>query len=326
MTSTGKPIGGSLANMIQDDPAEVRTLEGFSRATWIKIGLLAALFAWANFWQFKNLVVAWKDPNWSHGFLIPLFSLYLLYVRRHELFTTPMKVNLFGLPILLLGIAGTVYGLFLTIWVARLSMLLVLIGLVLFLAGWRMLVVTLVPILYLALAIPIPGILYERIAVPLQGLAASSSEVLLSAIGVQIEVTALHMRVVSLSGTPHDLMVAEACSGVRSMMAFVALSVAIAYIEPRPAWQRVVLILAGIPITIACNILRVSLTAGMFVIDKPQLGQDIMHEFMGMALLIPALLLLLLLNKLLWSFYVREEDEDDDSPSEAEPPPTASTA
>jgi len=102
-------------------------------------------------------------------------------------------------------------------------------------------------------------------------------------------------------------------SWIRSLMAFVALSVALAYIEPRPIWQKIVLVLAGIPIAVACNILRVTLTGTMFVIDKPELGKDIMHEIMGMVLLVPALFLLLAILKLMQWLYISEDEEEDQS-------------
>ena len=297
----------SLADLVGD--TEGPRLLSISSTTWIKILILAGLFAAVNYWQFRYLVLKWlDDANWSHGFLIPLFSLYLLYARRAELLGARRRVSLWGLPIMILGILFTIAGFFVTPYVSQLSMLIVVFGLVLYLAGGGVMRVAWVPIAYLVLAVPIPAMIYERIAVPLQGLAAKSSGLILRIFGAEVQVTALNLRITSLSGEVHPLLVAEACSGVRSLMAFVALSVAIAYIEDRPLWQRIVLILAGIPIAVVCNIIRVTLTSTMYVVDKPEFGQDIMHKFMGMVLLIPALLLLLLLNKLLHSMYVEEEE------------------
>jgi exosortase len=314
---------GSLAAMLGPDEAAPAAPRAIPAATWIKIAVLGGLLIAVNFWQFRKLVATWRhDPNWSHGFLIPLFSLYLLYARRDELLGAPRRVCLWGLAILLLGLACVVLGFYpiRNDWFCQLSMILTLFGLVLYLGGRRLMRVAWVPILYLSLAMPIPARLYERIAIPLQGLAASASGYLLRTFGASVRVTALNLQITSISGHTHGVMVAEACSGVRSLLAFVALGVAMAFIERRPAWQRGVLILAGVPIAVVCNILRVALTGAMYVFDLPELGHSFMHEFMGMALLVPALLLLLLLSRLMRSLFIEEEvDESPPGEDAAEP-------
>jgi len=304
--------GSSLADMIAPVDA-ARQGGSLSGATWVKIAILACLFVAMNYWQFQILVRKWlDDANWSHGFLIPLFSLYVLYSRRDELLSAPRRTNLWGLAIMIAGVLLTVYSFYPlgNDWTFQLSMIVVLFGMVLYLAGWRVMRVAWVPIVYLALAMPIPPILYERIAVPLQSLAAASSGHLLRLFGVETTVTVLNLQITSVSGELYGLTVAEACSGVRSLMAFVALSVAMAYVEERPNWQRLVLVLAGVPIAVVCNILRVTLTGTMYVYDRPELGKDFMHEFMGIVLLIPALLLLVLLSRVMRSVYIEEDVED----------------
>ncbi len=324
-TATTAPPGRSLADLVAaDEPLAAAPLRPDA---WIKILVLAGLFAAINLWQFQYLVAKWLDDNnWAHGFLIPLFSIYLLYARRDELLQAPRSHSAWGLPLILVGLAGTLLGFYPVDhpYLSQLSMLLTLLGLVLYVAGWKVLRVAAVPILFLIFAMPFPRSIYESIAMPLQGLAAKSSGVLLGLFGVDVQVTSLHLQITSVSDQIHHLTVAEACSGVRSLMAFVALSVAMAYIEDRPNWQRIVFVLAGIPIAIVCNILRVTLTGAMFVIDKPELGEKFMHEFMGMALLVPAFLLLLLLGRILHGFYLHEDDEDDEDGA-ADPPASAPT-
>ncbi|HUT57251.1 MAG TPA: exosortase/archaeosortase family protein [Phycisphaerae bacterium] len=304
--------GVSLAEIaagFEEPPAP----RGLPLASWIKIAAIAGLFVLVNFWQFQILIPQWRhDADWSHGFMIPLFSLYLLYSRRRELLSAPRRACLPGLAIMLLGLLCAALGVtpVHNHFFSHVAMVLTLFGLVLYLAGPAVMKVAWLPVVYLVLAMPIPGTLYGRIALPLQMLAAKASGAMLHLFGVKIQVTSLRMDIVSMSGVAYPpLTVAEACSGVRSMMAFVALSVAWAYITDRPAWQRLVLILAGIPVMVACNILRVALTCTMYVFDQPEFGQDLMHEFMGMVLLIPAAGLLYLLSKLMQSLYV-EEDED----------------
>jgi exosortase len=178
---------------------------------------------------------------------------------------------------------------------------------------------TFVPIFFLALAMPWPEALYGKIALQLQNLAAMISTKILVLFGQEVTVSASNMQVTSVSGKTYPLTVAEACSGMRSLMAFFALGVAMAYVEERPLWQRLTIILAGIPIAIVVNILRVTATSTMYIIDQPELGQDFMHTAMGMVLLIPALLLLFLLTRFLDKLYVEEDEEDEEQPPEPSP-------
>jgi exosortase len=288
----------------------------------VKIAVVGVLFLALNFWQVRELVNLWtNDSNWSHGFIIPLFSLYLLSARREELYRAERRICLWGIPILVLSILVMVAAFYpiQNRWIRNLSMTGMLFGLVLYLAGPRVAKLTWLPIFYLALAMPFPPRLYYGIAYPLQELAAVSSTFLLKLFGVLVYVTRSHLEITSITGKVHPLTVAEACSGVRSLMAFIALGVAMAYIEPRPMWQRITLVASTLPITVACNILRVTATAWAYVQDKPELGQDVMHTVMGMVLLIPALGMLLLLSWLLNSLFVdHEEPEDrDDAGTEA---------
>ncbi len=109
---------------------------------------------------------------------------------------------------------------------------------------------------------------------------------------------------------------------MRLLMAFLALSVAMAYMAERPVWQRVVLVLMGIPVAIASNVLRVTFTCLMFVIDKRQFGEDAMHEFTGMLTLIPAALMLWGIAKIMDALFI-ESDEDGDAPAAEAPTPEA---
>lgn len=214
---------------------------------------------------------------------------------------------------MVLALLVKVYGavVFPNNWIQQLTIPVMIFGAVLYLCGPRMAAITFVPIFFLALAMPLPDNLYQRISLPLQNFAAKMSAMILSGCGVTVRVTSSHLDIVSTSGKMQQLTVAEACSGVRSLMAFVALGVAMAFVEERPFWQRMVIVFAGIPIAIFVNVIRVTATASMFYFDKPELGKDFMHHAMGMVLLIPALLILFLLGVLLNKMYI-DEDEDED--------------
>lgn len=287
--------------------------QAFSTVTLARVAILAALFVAVNYWQLPDLVARWiGDTNWSHGFLIPLFSVYLLYVRWDELLAARRRVCLAGLPIMVLGILIELVGFYPlgVTWISNLSIAIILFGLVLYLGGPEVLRITWVPILYLMLAMPLPARLYTSIALPLQNLAASWSTGILQLFGVQIQASASSLEIVSLSGVTHGVVVAEVCSGVRSLMAYVALGVAWAYLEQRPMWQRGVLVLSTVLIAVLCNVLRVTITCEMYVIDRPEWGQDFMHEFMGLLMLAPALVMFWLLSVLMQRLFIEVDDEE----------------
>jgi exosortase len=326
VSTQSPPPGGAAGNKSLTELAAALEIASAApalpAAAWAKVLIVGALFVLVNVVnrQFEILYLKYRmDANWSHGFIIPLFSLYLLYVRREEILSAPRRSSAWGLAILLAGLAGSALAVhpIRNNYFSHVCLVVALFGLVAYLAGWKVIRVAWLPVVYLILAMPLPDTTYEKIALPLQRLAAYSSGVLLKLFGTVIQVDSLRLNVVSRSGAHYPpLTVEEACSGIRSMMAFVALAVAWAYITDRPWWQRGLLVLAGLPILVACNILRVTLTATMYVIDQPQFGQKFMHEFMGMALLVPALLLLMLLSKFLSSLFV-EVEEDEPAPAPA---------
>ena len=309
-----KGPSGSLAAMISESSAPTFA-ESFPSATCAKALVLVALLVWLNFWQFHIMVRTWLDDgNWSHGFLIPLFSLYFLYSRRDELLAARRRVCLWGLPIMVAGILQVLVGVYpiQNHWFSHLGIIPVVVGLVLYLAGPAVIRITWLPICFLVFSMPIPGSLYGQIALPLQNLAAAASQITLRLFQVEITVRQSTLNIISRTGENYPLTVAEACSGMRMLMAFMALGVAMAYLDDRPVWQRVTLVVMGIPIAVLCNVFRVTITSTMYVWDRPELGRDFMHSFTGMLMLAPALLMLWALSWLLRSLFVEVDDEDDE--------------
>jgi len=312
--------GRSLAEMVAEPEAPLFR-QSFPRATVLKVVILAGLLVVMNYRQFPYLVIKWWDDidRWGHGFLIPLFSLYLLYSRRNDLLTAKRRTSLWGLPVILLGGLGQVLGYWIrNPWSTQMSLLLLVLGLVLYLAGWQVLRLTWLPILFLAFALPIPDIYYGRIALPLQNLAAAFSANIMRIFGVEIDVAASKLSLLSVSGERYPLAVEEACSGIHLLTAFVALSVCMAYLSERPVWQRVVLVLLGIPVAIACNVLRVTITCTMFYLDLPELGQKFMHAVTGLVMLVPALGMLWLAGWVLNNLFVEVEEDEASEPDPAE--------
>jgi exosortase len=328
-TNAAPGSGGSrLVDMVSETASQKSNAPLLSKAGWIKILILAAAFVALTGWQYRKMAITWiHDTNWTHGFVIPLFSLFLLYQRRYELFTAPRRASYLGLAVMVLGIF-LMFGIYVRLgfeYGTRLMIPLTLLGLVWFQAGKRLALLTWLPIFYLVFAFPMSDFLYERISLPLQNLAAKASAIALSAVGVRVEINQSHMEIVSISGKIHPLTVAEACSGVRSLMAFAALGVAWAYVVERPLWQRVVLVLSIVPVAVFCNLIRVTITSAMFALDKPELGQDFMHTFLGMLMLIPAAGIFWLISLVLSLLFVENDDQPDTEETTPSPAPGAAS-
>ena len=322
-----QPPRGSLAVLVAG-PRETTFAESFPRQTLIKVGVLVALVVLLHLKQIDWLFRKWhSDLNWQHGFIIPLFSLYLLYSRRDDLFAARRSVDRRGLVLMILCLIGEMLAVFpiQNYWLRDMCMVGLVFGLVLYLGGGKVIRVTWLPILFLVFAMPLPGRVYNAISLPLQNLAARGAGTTLGLFNIDVNASASTLDLVSISGQLRTLTVAQACNGMRLLMAFMALGVAAAYLDERPKWQRVILVLAAMPIAIFCNILRVTITCLMYFSDKEELGQKFMHTVTGLLMLIPAFALLWLLGWILKKL-VTEEGEGDEQDAPAETSDSGGTA
>jgi exosortase len=228
---------------------------------------------------FIELVDDWKrDSNYSHGFLVPLVSLYLLWRKRRELAAIPGKITLTGLWViaaglflLLVGTAGAEY------FTVRLSFVVLLFGLVWYFGGTRLAKATSVPIWYLVLAIPIPYVIYFAAAFPLQILGTKITTALLHLIGLPC---IRQGNIIHLQG--YSLEVVEACSGLRSLVSLLALSGVYAYLTQKTTLKKLILFASAVPIALIANVFRIFITAlGAYAIS-PKLAEDFLHELSGL--------------------------------------------
>lgn len=282
-------------------------------AAYVKIAVIAALFYSFFHQEISGLARMWlTDPSWSHGFLIPLFSLYFIHQKKQEILTTGSK------PSYLIGLCGLIF--FLVLYVLnvvqfkfgygyRIIMLASLSSVVLMLGGFALFRYLWLPTFFLFFAIPLPEQIYRTITIPMRKLAAQISTLILNVIpdlqatsqGVVIDVIYRGQRL------EPSLDVAEACSGMRLLMAFVALGVAMAYLHDRPVWQRLVLLLSTIPIAIFCNIIRVTITGLIYILWDPQYAQGIYHDMLGMLMLPLAFVLYGAMAWVMGNLFVEEQ-------------------
>jgi exosortase len=230
----------------------------------------------------------WIDPNFSHGFLVPVFSGFVVWQDRKQLAALPQKPSWFGLAViagalvvLIVGVLGAEF------FLSRSSLVLLIGGLVICFLGWGHFRAILFPLAFLFFMIPIPVIVFNQIAFPLQFLAARLGSSLLDLFGVPVlrEGNVIQLPTMALE-------VAQACSGIRSLMSLGALAVIYGYFLETRNFRRVILALAAIPIAIVANGLRVMGTGMLGYYWDPDKAEGFFHTFSGWVIFIISLALL----------------------------------
>ncbi|GFK93895.1 hypothetical protein NNJEOMEG_01733 [Fundidesulfovibrio magnetotacticus] len=242
---------------------------------------------------FQDIVAAmvrvWADDeNNSHGFLVPLVSLYLIATRRDRLATAQVTPCAWGLWISVLGVVMLLAG-----WVStefftmRASLVVILYGTVLYWYGWEVMRLLGGPLLYLLLMIPVPAVVYDALAMPLRGFVTMVSVWIMKSLGVLV------LREGNVMLFPNiTLEVVNACSGLRSLTSLLALAVAFALLFQKSAVTRWILALLALPIAVITNIGRVVATGVLSQYFGAAAAEGFFHEFAGMVIFITALALL----------------------------------
>jgi exosortase len=240
------------------------------------------------------MVADWYDlPDFSHGFLIPFFAAYLLWDKRRELQGTAIAPSWAGVWLVVLGLFVLLLGVFgADLFLQRTSFVLLAAGLVWTLLGRAMLGRVKFVLFVLLLAIPLPTILFNQITFPLQILASRLASALLPLAGVPV---LREGNVIQLPAM--QLEVAEACSGIRSLMSLFTVAVIYGYFLERKTWRRVVLALASVPIAVAANGARIFGTGLCVQYWDPEKAMGFFHEFSGWLMFVISLGCLYLVHR-----------------------------
>jgi len=248
--------------------------------------LLSILLIGIYFQVIIELVVQWwDDPNYSHGFLIPLVSGFFVWKARKKLGTLPTQNSNWGLLVLVAGLGLYVVGTAaMEYFSVRFSMVVVVIGLVLYFGGKKFLKTLWFPLVFLAFMIPIPYVIYYSVTFPMQLFSSKlACEFLqLSGLSVMRQGNVIHLPNYSLE-------VIEACSGLRSLMTLSALGAAMAYMTQKSLVGGVIVFFSSIPIAIGANVFRLVITAlGAFLIS-PKFAEGFLHEASGLVVFLSGL-------------------------------------
>ena len=243
-----------------------------------------------------KLVHQWDtDADYSHGFLVPFLSAYLIWQRRDKLAEVVRKPSNWGVAIVL-GSLGLLFlgSLGAELFLTRISMITMICGLIVYFSGWRLLRSMAFPLAFLLFAIPIPALIYNEIVFPLQFIASRFATSCLEALNlfpIMREGNVLIMPGMRLE-------VVEACSGIRSLMSLLALAAGYGYLAEKSVPVRWFLFLAMVPLAIVSNGTRVMITALMTNYIGPQAAEGFMHEFSGWVIFVVATALFLALHSL----------------------------
>ncbi|MCS7310595.1 MAG: exosortase/archaeosortase family protein [Armatimonadota bacterium] len=272
-----------------------RVAPSIDRRQVVQLLAVAALFVFFFMPSLAFLVERWsQSEEFSHGFLVPLVSLFLLWRKREALRQTPLQVCWWGLPVLGLGLLMQVASDWASVsFLKALAVPVALGGLAWYLVGTRMMRVALFPYLFLYFAVPWPDFAIEVLSVPLQHFSAAASTMLLGLLGVPIERDGVHMW------TPRfDVEVAVPCSGIRSMVAILGIAALVGYLTQGKLWGKGVVFLAGIPITMFANVLRIAAIVMMGHYINKEFAMTFFHDYSSPFLFFISALSLLGVKKL----------------------------
>jgi exosortase len=258
-----------------------------------------ALFVTSYWSTLSSLVHRWNtDPNYSHGYFVPLVSLYLFYQsieRRSPSFPAVRGGSWIGSTLLIVAIAMLwLTTLLPSLIIESASMLLALLGGVYLVWGRSIGHLAIAPVGFLVFMVPWPSKLYSQAAFPLQLAISKFASILLTMMGIPVLCDG------SLIHLPGQTMhVAEACSGMRQLTAFLAMAAATALIIERPLWCRMIVLAFAVPVAVLVNITRVTSMALAHHVGYGEWTEGAMHTIEGMGMVLVGLGLLMGLVKLL---------------------------
>ncbi len=286
-----------MSQVVQNEASPTNALSAPAlRALGWQLGLIGALSLWLYRSILFHLVGQWwQNPNFSHGFFVPLFSAFVVWQERDRLRRLALRGSWSGLPILALALGVLVVGqIGAELFLSRFSLLIVLAGLTVLFLGWNFLRATLFPWAFLLLMIPIPAIIFTQITFPLQLLASRVAAETLPLFGVPIlrEGNVINLPSIALE-------VAEACSGIRSLMSLVTLAVIYGYLMEKRLWLRCLLAVASVPIAVVANSVRIIGTGLLVQYWDPDKAEGYFHASWGWIIFVVSLLLLYALHSLI---------------------------
>lgn len=257
----------------------------------------------------RIISTAWSAPEYSHGWLVPLFAGVLLWLRREPIGEATPTSRWCGVGLLAAGLALRLAGAYVGYpWADMVSLLPSLFGIFLLVGGWNLLRWSGPALGFLVFMYPLPGMMARNLLDPLQKMATIASTFALQTLGI-----AAYRENITIKIGEEGLNVAEACSGLRMATIFLALAVAVVLVTTRPWWERIVILLSAIPIAITVNMIRITGTGICYYLTGREDVLEFVHDAAGWIMMPIAMGFLFLEFQVLVNLFV-EEDEPEPMP------------
>ena len=244
----------------------------------------------------SKMVSIWmSDDNYSHGFFIPLITAYLLWEDRRRLAASEVAPVNWGMLFLIGSLCFYILAYVgAELFSLRFSMIMVILSSSVFVFGWHFTRLIFLPVLYLLFMMPFPAIIWDKIAFPLKLFATGVSVSVIQMLGIPVYGEG---NIIHLSNTV--LEVVDACSGLRSLLSLLALTAAFALMTNLIKWKKAVLFISAVPIAVALNIVRLTMTAILAQYYGPQIAEGFLHDMSGIFVFVVALVVVIFEYRLL---------------------------
>jgi exosortase len=245
---------------------------------------IAAILGAALLWSYWTTLAAvalrwWEDPQYSHGWLVPAFAVYLLWLRREQISQRTLSGSWLGFVLLGLAVAMRLAGAHFGFpYFDQVSLLPCCAGLMLLAGGWPALRWSWPAVAFLAFMVPLPDVISFAMSAPMQSFATNVSTFALQVVG---RPALAEGNVILLNDS--ELGIVEACSGLRMLVTFFALSTAVAMMIRKPLWEKVVIAVSAVPIALVSNVLRITITGICHDSFGSEVGAQV-HEYAGLVM------------------------------------------
>lgn len=255
---------------------------------WLPIVLLALAIGAAFYDGLANMTEEWRREEYSHGWFIPLIAAFMVWRSRAELAALDWRGTWLGVAIVVLALALVVLGELSTLYIIiQYAFLLALAGVALALGGWSVLRTVAAPLIYLGFMIPLPNFLYNNLSQELQLISSAIGVWFMRLFDVSVF---LEGNVIDLG--VYQLQVVEACSGLRYLFPLMSFGFLCAYLFKAPFWQRAIVFLSAIPLTVLMNSFRIGVIGILVNSYGIEQAEGFLHYFEGWVIFMACVLVL----------------------------------
>lgn len=281
---------------------EIRKDQQIPIAILVTLVLLLVAVYWNTL---RTISTVWNTPAYSHGWLVPVFAVVLLWMRREPIQEPTPQARWAGVALLALGLAFRMIGGYYAYpYIEMVSLLPCLFAIFLMVGGWPLLRWSGPALGFLVFMYPLPGAVERNLLDPLQRVATICSTYALQTMGVAAHRSGNHIILGELR-----LGVVDACSGLRMSTIFLALAVAITLVTVRPWWERITIMLSAVPIALLVNIIRITVTGLLHKTVGTQIADAVFHDLAGWIMMPMAMGFLFLELQLLQNLFIEDDEK-----------------